>query len=1019
MNNLIAWFARNSVAANMLMLTIIICGLLFAKKITKEIIPNIEENKITINIALSGASVDDAERLLCTPIEQALFNIHAIKRIRSTASSSQCNILIDIADNNQIQQISNNIETSLQTVKLPTEASKPIISINQADIMISRLSVLGDADYNALRYFANKVADDLQALGLRKIKIRDQKQAEIHIEVSSKTLQQYQLSFAEIAQAIQQNAHAIPTGKILSQDGALAVIVANDNNINLLAEMPIRHLADGSTLSLSDVGNIRHTFSDSNQLSRINGKPAISISVYQDSATDLINTASIVKRYVTSTQASLPSSIELLLVQDNSQFFSNRMDIIQDNALSGLALIFMTLLFFLRLRLAFWVTAGIPTAFLGGILFLYLSGGSLNMITTFGLLLVLGIVVDDAIIMGENIYQHQQSKNSPLEGAISGAQEIAKPVLYAVATTALCFVPLLFVPGSEGKLLAQIPLIIIATLIFSLIEALFILPAHLAHKNSTSASTLGFNIAERVDIFILGFYRPFLSRVLHWRYTIFTLFISIIALCFSLIAAHWVKIDMFSSISSEIATAHIEFPKGTHHSDIQQAILKVEKSALKLKKDLNFYYDQEQISHIRTVILDGAYSGDVYISLASSQQRKISTQEVLQRWQEDVGGIPYSTEARFTANFTNSNEDFAIKLYSSNNEQLLLAENALINEIKQYPHIENVKSSLNLQEKIIAITLKPHAIELGLTLQNISAQLHSHLTDTIVLQMKQGTKNQQVILRLPSDEKDSIGQLEQLPIRINTIENSNTIPLIAVAKLSYQKTPTSIVHEDGKRSVFITADLNLAKTHADDIYRSINHYFKQHLSSSLQDVHLAKSGIIEQANIIQKNLAFSFTITLLVMFLLMAMLFASYFQPLLILSAVPFGLTGAILGHLLLGQDLTIWSVAGMIAVSGIVVNDNMVMIFYINQCIEKGENLYDAIVNAGIKRFRPIMLTTITTFFGVLPFVISNNWDAQFLIPMAISISFGVLFATLITLFFIPTLYLITDDLKNLVNKK
>ena len=1016
MNQLIEWFARNRVAANMLMITIIFLGLLLIQKTQKEIFPPLERDKVSVYISMQGASPSETEQKLCAPIERAVASIADINRSTSTSASNFCSVVIELEFNADIIDILEQVRTKVNELSFPVTASAPQISRSIQDQMISRLSLIGNVDYADLRKATEKVQNDLLALGLNQVVLRDAKNYQVYIEISEKKLQQYDISFAEISQVIKENTFSIGTGHIQSEEGTASVVVSgNYNSITDLANTVIRSLPDGGQIVLGDIATIQDEFSDSTMISRIDGKPALSVSVYQEKNRSIIEISEIVNQYLEKAQERMPEGIEIVHIQDNSAFFTNRIRLLVENAIAGLILVFLTLVFFLHFRLAFWVSAGIAIAFIGGFIVLYLTGSSINMISTFGLILVLGVVVDDAIIIAENIHKHQLMGHHGVSGAISGTIELSRPVIFAVVTTAITFVPLFFLPSAIGILMEQIPIIVIATLLFSLMESLLILPAHLI-DNKPDPVQPKWMLSDRLDTLVQKYYRPALAFTLQWRYAAIIAFVCALFISLSLIVSGWIKIDWFAAVEAEVATGSVTFAEGTEFEKTREAISRIEKAAIELKEELYEEFGGDQILHIRTLVNNNANSGDVFLNLATSQHRQIVASDVMTRWQKKAGEFPEAIASSFNSKFELQMPGFNIRLFSNNHEQLRQAADALKLHLENYPGVYNINDSYNSAHKEIKVELKDSALDLGLDLRSLSTQISQSFMGVTLPSLQRGTYNTSVTLRLPENERNAVWHLENMPIHLKSGES---VPLYAVAHIKYEDSPSSIHHIEGKRVVFVRAQLDEKLINGTQLNNKVNDEFINKLDTMFPDVTSRPSDIIEVEEKVKERVSLGFWLSVLFIFMLMAMLFGSYFQPLMVISAVPFGLIGALLGHMLFGEALTIFSICGMVAVSGIVVNDNMVLVFYINDKLKNGESLLDAIQEAGVARFRPIYLTTITTFLGLSPIMLEGSWEAQFLIPMAISIAFGVAFATLISLLLVPALYLVSHDIRSLFERR
>lgn len=1007
MNKIIAWFANNNVAANIVMFGIVAIGLLCIQVMPKEILPSIEPELIQIQLDLKNANSEQVEQQLCRPTEQLLASLKEIKAIYSYASSETCQIDVELFFNQNTETVSRKINQLLAATTWPEGASKPKVHQRVYDIMVTRIALSGHVEQSQLLQEAERIQQDLINLGLSKTVIRDAPNPSIDIRISQQALQHHAIGLAEVAKVLNENQLSLAAGKLISDEVQATLSLSKLNNDpTTLADTVIRQYPDGSILYLDDLASIQdHTVSGTIS-SRVNGSPAITLSTYQDRQHSTAEISQKIQAYIDT--AKLPEQLELIMLQDNSRFFTDRMQMLQNNALSGLLLVFLILWLFLRLRLAFWVSAGIPMAFLGGFIVLYLAGASLNMVSTFGLLLVLGIVTDDAVIVGENINKHQNMGKTTLQGAIDGAQEMALPVFIAVITTAITFVPLAFLPGAEGQVAAQIPLIVIAVLAFSLIECFFVLPAHLGHGEAKLKKR--HPKLEQLQRYLISTYQSLLHYALQFRYATLSLFIGLFALCISLLVSGWLTVDLRLQAETEVATAVIQFPEGSNTVLAQDALIQLEESALRLRQTLHNQYQIEQIGHIRTFYLKDSHSALAFMNLASLHDRKLSGDDIMQLWRKELGDIPEASRIDFSASIGRSNPHrLQYTLSSSNAEALQNIANQLKQHLQSYVGVSEISDSLMQSKKSVDIQLLPAATQLGLDLQSISQQVQWAFSPIHLPPIQKNQQWTQVTVALNEEDRSSLWHLENLPI---ALKDGSFVPLHTLAKLRYSDSPQTIKRLDGERIITVNALINPEYQSITRLKQTIENRFLNNVTASASQVklHQGSDSLIEKE--LLDSLWLGFAIALLVMYIIMAMLFASYWQPLLILTAVPFGFVGSILGHLITGTELTYLSLAGMIAVSGIVINDEVIMVHHSSQKIKEGISLYEAVSRAGEQRFLAVFLTSLTTFFGILPIMLEPSWEAQFLTPLAVSIAFGVMFSTLVTLVFLPSLHLVCDDI-------
>lgn len=1017
MNALIAWFARNHIGANMLLIVTLILGVITAYKIPKEIIPDVSLDNILISAAYPGASPSDVEEAVCVRLENAIAGLPGLERITATAQEQACLVSVELSYGTHTRDVIEKIKNRVDAISnFPEGVTRPIVREFNFGKPAARLVVYGNTEYKALRNVAERVRDDLADLGLNQVTLPDVNPYEISIEVPSAELERYGLSFSEVQQAIRRNAMKYSGGAINTGSGNVSVsAVGLNTGAEDLRHIVLKALPDGSQITLGDIARINDGFRDSSARSLFNGMQAISIQVSQEADMNITEVSERIHKYMAKPKPHIPDSIKLVVEQDTTEYFSEYMDMLTSNAVEGLILVFITLLLFLDLRTSWWVTMGMPTSLSAGLIVLYLCGGTINMVSIFGILLVLGIV-EDAIVVSENVYRHQvQMKRRGVEGVIGAVQEIALPLFLAVIVMVIAFVPLLFLPGADGQLIKPLAIIVIAVLLAGKFEAIWILPAHLVQpaKPPNPKSPL-VRVQRKFDgamqYSIDRYYKPLLAWTLQWRYAAVVGFIMVLFISFSLISGGWIKTHLVTEISGDFAVANLSFPRGTSAETTTAAIDRIERAGMELKVELAKELDQEQIRHVRTVVgVDGDHEGRVMMALVSSQDRLLTGDEIIERWRKKVGPIAGASALDFAASINRPGPEFDVLLASANPEQLQAAAKALREHLAEYPAAYNISDSFQGGKREVQLRLKPHAYGMGIDLPILSAQVVQAFQGVEVQNLARNKEEVKVILRHPKAERNSLWHLENMNVRLM---DNTSVPLSAVADVYYGVGPSTIMRQDRKRVIKVTANIDQGLASTMVFTRNVTNKFLDQLEENYPGVKWQRAGASQQQEELLDQLLIGFFISIIVMFMLMAVLYRSYYHPLMVMTAVPFGLVGALLGHALLGLDLTMWSAAGMIAVSGVVLNDNMVMVFYVNERRAAGESLMKAISDVGAVRFRPIMLTTLTIIAGLAPMMVEQSWMATFLIPMAASISFGVGFATLVSLLLVPAVYLVLDDI-------
>jgi len=1034
MNRIIAWFAENHVAANLLMTLTIIAGLLALPNIRKEIVPDVSLEMVVITIPYPGASPTEVERAVLTRVESAIFDLEGVKDIESTAAENLGLVRVKIDYDYNIKEVMEKIKNRIDGIgNFPKDALKPIIQEVAIRNLVSKLVISGPADERSLKNLAEQIRQDLlEKPEISQVEIADVHPDEISIELSEGALQRYDMSFSEVVLAIQSSSLSSPGGQLESDSGFISLgIEGKASTAEEYAQIVLRSDPEGGRLLLGDVATITDGLKAANTQSRFNGQPAVSLRIFRVGKQNILEISDILNAYIKNPERYIPEGISLHVWDDSSKYFRSRIDLLLSNAFSGFALIFIMLLLFLRFKLAFWVTMGIPVAFFATFWVMPYFDGSINMITTFAFLLVTGMVVDDAIIIAENIHSYNQRGIMGTEGAIKGTQEVAVPVLYALFTTLIAFSPLIFLPGPEGKLIQFIPIIVICTLVFSVMEAFLILPAHLSGTTSITPPNNLLNrfitiFSDGMENFIQHRFRPFLDWSLRWRYACVAAFGVLFVLAMAIILGGWINIRFFSEIEGDLAIADIEFASNTQAHVTNAAVTRVEQAAQRVGEELLQKTGTPQVNNIFALVGKGGDNkGQVVIELAPSETRTLSGEVVAQQWREKIGSIPdiVSLEIKHTLNNPGPNVD--IKLYSQDLSMLKLAADDLKKALAAYPGVYEIHDSYQKGNQELNLTLKPAGRDLGLNATDLANQVRQAFHGTTVQTVQRGEDEVKVVVRLPAEERNSLWTLENMSIRLPNIPmmpsltgttnmpENNTTPLLTVADIDYGTGPTEIQRSDRKRIIQVQARVDESITTDAKVMDALKKDLLNELKATHAGVTWGLTGSQKNKQEAIRYLLTSFTLAMFAMYMLMASLFRSYSQPLMVMVAIPFGLIGALGGHLVAGLEITIWSLVGIVAVSGVVVNDSLVLVDYINRSRIAGVPLGIAIREAGAARFRPIMLTSITTFGGITPLMLERSLQAQFMIPMAVSLGFGVMFATVISLILIPAIYYIIHDIK------
>ena len=1044
MKNIIRWFILNTVAANLLMVFIIIAGIFTLSRLRMEVFPDITIPIINVSVVYPGGSPEDIEESICVKVEEQVQGINGLKRITSSSNEGYGSINIEVENGYDIDEVKDEVKSQVDAItSFPDDAEKPTIRSFDGQPEVITIAVHGHVDEVSLLNIAEKVRDEVSELPKITQTRLGKKPREISIEISENTLQKYGISFDYVSNKIRASSMDVPGGAIETYDGEILIRSKGQAYTGEeFGTIPVLSLENGSTVFLRDIAEIVDGFQDVEYDIKFNSEPALLIRVYRTGEQNALDIADAVHGYIKKKNPVMPPGVSLTTMKDESVILRGRIELLTENAYLGLGLVLIVLALFLKPKLAAWVSLGIPISFMGGFWLLPLFDVSINMISLFTFILVLGIVVDDAIVVGENIHIHLKRGLSGVDAALEGAHQVAKPVIFAVLTTMVTFSPMILVEGALGKIWKIIPVVTILVLMFSLIESLTILPAHLAHmkinevkkKNRFSQwwSNIQMGIHNWLQWFIKNKYTPVLNLALKNRGNTVAIAISIFILTVGLVASGFIRFNFFPPLEADIVIAGVEYPEGTPVSLTKVGLDQIEKSAYKLKDSLEVLYPENKIfinmvstagdQPIKTqsargpgnldATFFGSHLAECVIELAPGEERPISTVDISKIWRELTGPIPGVKQVTFDSDLFTTGAPIEIQLSSVNREDLKAVTNSLKDKLQTYAGVFDIKDSFSAGKDEIKLNLLPEAQNYGITMASLARQVRQAFYGDEVQRVQRGRDEVKVFLRYPKDERVSLNNLEQMNVRVG---KNVEVPLGQVAKGELSSGYSTITRTDRKRSISITADVDLSEANANEILAKFE---TEHIVSILRDypsVNYSFEGEQREQRDTLSSLFKNFALALFVVYVLLAIPFKSYLQPLIIMSAIPFGFTGAVIGHIIMGMNLAVLSIIGIVALSGVVVNDSLVMVDFINRYKrDDGKTSLEAALAAGPRRFRPILLTSITTFVGLFPLLIEKSVQAQFLIPMAISLAYGVLFATLITLILVPTSYLIIEDIKD-----
>lgn len=1060
MQRLIAWFAGNSVAANLLMIVMILGGTLsLLVTIRTESFPEITPDNISVSVIYPGATPEEVEESICVKIEEAVLTVNGVDRVTSTAAEGIGSVLIEIEDGADIRTVLDDVKSEIDAIDtFPEDAEEPTVKEQKVEERVLSMVVHGNTSELNLRVIADSIRDDLLLLsGITKVLIDGERDYEISIEAREADLRRHGLSFSDLARAVRNHSINLPAGRVKTSSGEISfrssaqAYLADD-----FARIPVVSLSDGRQLLVEDVANVRLTFEDNDLAVRFDGERALALEVYRVGNQNTPAISAKVRAFAESIGRRIPAGVHVSIWRDESVNLDERMSLLRRNGLQGLSLVFLVLALFLKARLALWVSVGLTAALFGTLWVLPWIDISLNFLSSFGFILVLGILVDDAIVVSENVDSHLGMGKSPARAAIEGTWEVMVPVSLAVITTGMAFSPMLALPGRTGEFAKTIAIVVIVAIGMSLVESLLVLPAHLAHeeheKRGGLLGRLGALVApvgrpalalyDRVQTWFASglewcvhrLYRPLLDRALEWRYLTSACGLAFLIFTGGLLGGGWLKVSFFPPIEGNDVICAVRLPEGTAATVTQQVIEVLERTGTEVRDEVEAGAPGSVIRHMRTTIGDqpgkrttgpparrnanqqsNANLAEVHFELVPSEERTVTASSIAHRWREKVGEqIPEAEELTFISDQINTGSPINVELSGTDTEQLQAAAAELRAFLGTLEGTFNIADDYRPGKQEIRLEVLPSGLALGLTQQDIALQVRQGFYGDEAQRVQIGRDDVRVFVRYVGDERRSLQSLEQMRVRL---PDRSEVPLLQVAALIPSRGPSTIQRIDRQRTIVVTSDLNRSVANANDISALLEAEFLPELTRRHPSVRTAFGG--EQTRQAESfaSLQSGMILAAFMMFALLAVIFRSYLQPLIVLSAVPFGIAGAVWAHFALGMNLTFLSMIGILALMGVVVNDSLVMIDFINRFHrEHGMPLMEAVRSAGPRRFRAILLTSLTTFAGLTPMLLERSVQAEFVIPMVVSLAFGVAFATVVTLIIVPAGYVVIEDFRRLL---
>ena len=1060
MRNLIKWFSRNNVAANFIMALVLLAGISTWLKLKKEIFPETSTNVVSVSIPYPGATPEEVEKGVCIPIEEALRDLQGIDVMRSTAANSYGVVYVEVSGDSKVRDVLDDMKTRVDAIdNFAENIESPVYEEVLIKNQVLTVAISADANEQTLRGYADRIRNGMLSYvpkkpdnwldkfissfsgeaGVSQVELTGIRPYEISIELSEDAMNAYGVSFDDVATAVRASSIDLPGGAVRTEAGEILIKTESKRySAEQFEGIAVISRADGTVVPLSSIANVIDGFEDVDLTSRFNGKNAATLQVFRVGNEDTLKVANAAISYLQSIRNDLPADVSIEIWNDNSKYLKGRLNLLKKNAIWGLILVLIILSLFLRPSLAALVTLGIPVSFTGAIWMMPYTDISINMITLFAFILVLGIVVDDAIVVGENVFKRMRAGECPKLASWRGTHEVGIVVIFGVLTTAAAFTPMLGISGVSGKIWRNIPWIVIPTLLFSLVQSKLILPAHLAllkpiKPNEKQNIILRFQskVSDGMEIFVDRIYRPTLKLALQGRYIVVTVFVSLFLISVGLIVGERIKWEFFPEVEAEIISTKVKMIEGVAFESTSEAVLKIEEAAKKLDQNYREKYGEPLIKNMLATVGSQPFKtgfspitptgdnlGEVAIEILPGSDRSVTARELAAEWRVITGSIPAASEVSFQSQSAGSGNAIDLELSGDNMEDLLEATELVKRKLSEIEGIIDISDSNVLGKRQVSLkSLLPEGESTGLRLSDVGKQMRQAFYGEEVQRLQRGRDEVKVMVRYPKKNRLSIDDVETMKIRT---KGGNKVPLSSLVELEEGRSKSVIRRTERLRAIRIAADIDRGNpnANANQARRNLENNMLSEFGELYPGIKYEFYGEQKDQAQSMEELQTSSLFALLVVFVLMAIPLGSYIQPGIVMSVIPFGIVGAIIGHILMGANISIMSMCGIVALSGVVVNDSLVLVDYVNRHRIRGKSIVEAAWEAGAARFRPIVLTSLTTFAGLSPMLFETDLQAKFLIPMAISLGFGILFATFITLILVPCVYLLLEDLKSLIFK-
>ena len=1014
----IEWMARNPIAANLLMIILLGGGIWMTFGIQKEVFPQFQLDIVEVTVTYPGAAPAEVEQGILLPVEEAVRGIQGIKEMTSTAWEGTGRVRIELVSGTDRMKAFQDIDQAVARIRtFPEDIEEPEVRLQSRQRDVMEIGLYGEVDIWTLRKLAERLRDQLlNDDAITQVEIGNVPEYVTHVEIPQNRLREYGLTLGDVARIIEQSSRDIPAGAVDTYGGEILLRMKERKQwAEEFGKIVVVSSENGSTVTLSDLAHIEDGFEEAGFHSRFNRQPSVEMEIFRVGNQSPLEIAAAVQSVLEDFESTLPPGVQYRIDSNRAKDYDERLSLLLENGALAVGIVLVILGLFLEYRLAFWVMMGMTISFAGGLLFLPVIGVSINMISMFAFLVVLGIVVDDAIVVGENIYEYREQGMDFMPAAIQGAREISGPVVFSILTNIVAFVPVLFVPGATGKFWWPLPAVVITVLVISLLEALFILPAHLGHSSADSTTRPGRMLHRRQQAFLQGFkrmvdrwYRPFLEICLRNRYITLSSAVALLLVVGGYGYSDHMGMIMMPEVSADEIEAGVSLPVGTTRDQAAKVAVAVTESTHRMFRKHNLNRVAEGIkTNVR-----GQDFIDVEIVMKPPGERDMTAAEVIELWRNEIGDIEGVDQITFEAERGPGGwrDDISVDLSHSDIAVLEKASRAFFERVERFEATRDVNDNYNRGKTQFDFKLRPEGRGLGLTASEVGRQIRDAFYGAVARRQLRGTNEIEVRVKLPEAERKDLYHLEDFMVRTET---GMEVPLMDVARVERGEAFTTIDRRDGRRVVTVGMDVE-PKRETTRVLSVIKSDILPQLRADFPGITWTFQGSQAEMRESTKVLWGGFTLAMAVVYGLLAIAFGSYLQPLIVMTAIPFGIVGAVIGHILLGYDLSLISLMGVIALSGVVVNDSLIMVDFANR---KRADLsaFEAIHQAGLRRFRPIILTTLTTAGGLTPIILETSQQAYYLIPMAISLGFGIIFATAIILVIVPCLYLILEDVISL----